>query len=57
MPTTRPPISSGAVGSSSLIRKTVPLLTVVRSIGPLNGTDRRGCRLNPSSVLMTLTSS
>src|SRR5262245_41855466 len=57
MPTTWPPPSSGAVGSVSLIKKTVPLLTVVTSMGPLNGIDRRGCRLNPSSVLRRVTSS
>jgi hypothetical protein len=40
-----------------LIKKTVLLLTVVTSIGPLNGIDRRGWTLKPSSVLMTLMSS
>ena len=56
MPTIWPPLSSGEVVSPSLTRKTVVLLTVVTSMGPLNGIDRRGCRLKPSSVLMTLTS-
>src|SRR5262245_54079427 len=56
MPTICPPGSSGAVGSSSLIKKTVVLLTVLTSIGPLNAMDRRGCRLKPSSVLMMLRS-
>jgi hypothetical protein len=32
---------------------TVWLLTVDTSIGPEKGIDRRGCRLKPSSVLMT----
>ena len=45
------------VVSPSLTRKTVLLFTVVTSMGPLNATDRRGCRLKPSSVLMTLMSS
>ena len=56
MPTTPPATSSGAVGSCSLIRKTVLLLTVLTSIGPLNGIDSRGCRLKPSSVLRTVKS-
>src|SRR5215213_7114343 len=56
MPTIWPPVSSGEVVSPSLTRKTVVLLTVVTSMGPLNETDSRGCRLKPSSVLMTLTS-
>src|SRR5262245_1474329 len=56
MPTMGPPTSSGDVVSPSAIRKTVLLLTVATSIGPLNWIDRRGWRLKPSSVLMTLTS-
>ena len=43
--------------SPKLTRKTVLLLTVVRSIGPSKGMDKRGCRLNPSSVLSTWVSS
>jgi hypothetical protein len=35
------------------MRNTVWLLTVDTSMSPEKGMDGRGCRLNPSSVLMT----
>src|SRR5262245_9264128 len=56
MPMIWPPPSLADVVSPSPIRKTVLLVTVVTSIGPLNGIDRRGWRLKPSSELRMLTS-
>src|SRR5206468_3410191 len=41
----------------SRTRNTVRLFAVETSIGPENGMDRRGCKLKPSSVLMTSRSS
>jgi hypothetical protein len=42
-----------AVAVPDRTRNTVLLLTLDTSIGPEKGIDRRGCRLKPSSVLMT----
>src|SRR5712692_3389645 len=52
MPTTFPPGLPPARVLPRLTRKTVLLLTVLTSIGPLKGIERRGCRLKPSSVLI-----
>src|SRR5213593_2559467 len=53
MPTFCPADAPPGRAPPRLTRNTVSLLTVSTSIGPLNGMERRGWRLKPSSVSMT----
>ena len=53
MPMSWPPGSPPGNVLPRLTRKTVSLVTVFTSMGPLKGMDSRGCKLKPSSVLMT----
>src|SRR6266545_1346338 len=53
IPTTSPPAAPPGRVLPRLTRNTLWLVTLPTSIGPSNGIDRRGCRLNPSSSLRT----
>src|SRR5262245_4854272 len=53
MPTLLPKPWNSRVVSPRLTRNTLELFTLSGSIAPLNGMLSRGCRLKPSSVLMT----
>src|SRR5262245_61390195 len=57
MPMNWPPASPPGNVLARLMRKTVSLVTVFTSIGPLKVMDSRGCTLKPSRVLMTSRSS